>query len=51
LDEILVSLVGSAIGGNQPSQSANPLGALINSLGEGNQARGGNLLAAVLSLL
>jgi len=51
LDEILGNVVGSVLGGSQSQQSANPLGALINSLGGGNQAGGGNLLAAVMSML
>ncbi len=51
MDEILGNVVDSTLGGNQQKQSANPLGALINSLGGGDQAKGGALLTAAMCVL
>jgi uncharacterized protein YidB (DUF937 family) len=52
LDGILSQFVGPAIGGQgAQTQASDPLSAILGSLGGGNQAQGGNLLAAAMSML
>ena len=51
LDGILGNMAGSVPGGGQSQHGGNPLDALVNSLGGGNQEGGANLLGGVMSLL
>jgi uncharacterized protein YidB (DUF937 family) len=51
LDGILSNEAGSVLSGGQSQQGANPLDALVNSLGGGTQTGGANLLGAVMSMV
>jgi uncharacterized protein YidB (DUF937 family) len=51
LNSILGSIIKSLLGGNRGNQSENPMHSIIKSLGNQNQAGGGNLLAGVLSMV
>ena len=51
LDGMLGNVLSAAVGGGSPSSTSNPLDALVNSLGGGNAARGGDLLGAVMSMV
>ncbi|WAC08884.1 MAG: YidB family protein [Thermodesulfobacteriota bacterium] len=51
LSNVLGSILGSVLGGDRSRQSASPIDSVIKSLGGANQAGGGNLLAAVLSMV
>ena len=46
----IVGNLGAALGGDQSTQTANPLEALLNSLG-GSQGRGGEMVSAVIGMI
>ena len=48
---LLDGILGSVMGGGQGSRTQDPLGGLLNSLGGGNTAQSGNLLAAAMGML
>ncbi len=51
LDGILSSVAGSVLNSGQQQDGGNPLDVLVNSLGAGGQARGNDLLGAVMSIV
>jgi uncharacterized protein YidB (DUF937 family) len=51
LDAIVGGVAGQMLGGGGGSASQNPLGAIVASLAGGNQAAGGSLLSAAMSML
>lgn len=51
LDGILSSVAGSVLNSGQQQGGGNPLDVLVNSLGAGGQARGSDLLGAVMSIV
>ncbi len=51
LDGILSSVAGSVLNSGQQQDGGNPLDVLVNSLGAGGQARGSDLLGAVMSIV
>jgi uncharacterized protein YidB (DUF937 family) len=51
LDGILSNVAGSVLGGDQSQAGGNPLDAVLGSLSGGNQARGADLLGAVMSVV
>ena len=51
LDGILSNVAGSVLSGGQSQQGANPLDALVGSLGTGSQMRSNDLLSAVMSVV
>jgi hypothetical protein len=46
----IVGNIGAGLGGDQSTQTAGPLGALLNSLG-GSQGRGGDMIGAVIGMI
>jgi uncharacterized protein YidB (DUF937 family) len=51
LESVLASLMGSSAGTGFAPSSQNPLAAILNGLGGGNQAQSSNLLAAAMGML
>lgn len=51
LDGILSSVAGSVLNSGPQQGGGNPLDVLVNSLGAGGQARGNDLLGAVMSIV